>query len=148
MLTSIIFAGLATLTLFAAWRQRGPLMRIMVMMLLIAIGVGLTVKQQPLRDVIMILLDLAAIFAIRWFCVGGRASMIALATVCIMALRTSHIANPAFNQFTYAAAINTASALQAFIGGGWLDGIGHRLLDWASRNHPGVRGVFRHLAGV
>ena len=144
--TAIVALILVGLIVAATANQPTRVMFIMCGIYVIAVGFMFVLKQQPERDVVMILLDLAAIFALRQFCDGGRAATIALMSVFVMAIRTAHIAQPNVNQWTYAAVINTASAFQAIIGGGWLDAAGNRLLDWAGRGHPWLAGFFRHLA--
>ena len=98
------------------------------------------------RAVAMILLDLGTILALRAWGEGARDRLVAALALAMIFWRSTYMAAPYINQWTYAATINCAVALQLIVCGGLADGLGRSVDSWLSRVWPRGARALRHVA--
>ncbi|PTR06466.1 MULTISPECIES: hypothetical protein [unclassified Novosphingobium] len=98
--------------------------------------------------VMMMMLDLCTILALRATGHGARDRMVAAVSLGLIAWRCVRLADHGqyIDYWTYAAAINLASALQFLIGGGVVDVVGRGIDDWAGRVSDRFQRALRMVA--
>ncbi len=100
------------------------------------------------QTVMMMMIDLCTILALRATGQGARDRMVAAVSLCLIPWRCAHIADGGqyIDYWTYAAAVNLASALQFLIGGGVVDVVGRGIDDWVGRVSGRLQRALRVVA--
>ena len=100
------------------------------------------------QTVMMMMLDLCTILALMTMRQGPRDRLVAAVSLGLIAWRCAHIADGGqyIDYWTYAAAINLASALQFLIGGGVVDVVGIGIDDWTGRVSGRLQRALRMVA--
>jgi hypothetical protein len=144
-MTMAVYALMAAMLSWAWARQKDRIV-IALALAFLASSIAGELLKGACRATVMIMIDLAVVYGMRFICYGPRAYFVGLIGLCAIGLRLSYVSGDHSFHLAYATAINAACLAQIAIGGGWADGMGRRIDDWLHRFMPRASGLFRDVA--